>query len=147
MEQYTFQLAFTNPLYDPIQIRLTPSTQRDPHTNCAVYVPVPHFTVNALKDAWAYDDDEDEDHGSEDVSEEGSSTISGATRSTNAAGTLGKKSRLSVLGTLGGDKRKRDHGVEKRGNMSKVGIEVEILPDASGEVIVSDLHQRGDEGR
>lgn len=139
MKQYTFQLAFTNPLYDPIQIRLTPSTQRDPHTSSSVYIPVPHFTVNALKDAWAYDDDEEDDHCSEDVSEEGSSTISSATRATaaTASGTLNKKSRLSVLGALGGDKRKRDHGVEKRGNMSKVGLEVEILPDAVGEVLVS----------
>lgn len=62
--------------------------------------------------------------------------ISGATRSTNA-GTLGKKSRLSVLGTLGGERKKRNHGVEKRGNMSKVGLEVEVLPDVQGPVVVS----------
>lgn len=99
---------------------------------------MPHFTVNALKDAWAYDDEEEEEHGSEEASEEGSSVISGATRSTNT-GTLGKKPRLSVLGTLGGERKKRDHGVEKRGNMSKVGLEVEILPDAQGQVLVSDL--------
>ena len=129
-----------NPLYDPIQIRLTPTSRRDPHSTCSVYVPIPHFTVNALKDAWAYDEEEEEDHGSEEASEEGSSVISGATRSTNA-GTLGRKNRLSVLGSLGGERKKRDHGVEKRGNTSKVGLEVEVLPDAEGRVIVS-LHFR-----
>lgn len=139
--QYTFQLAFVNPLYDPIQIRLVPSTAKDPYTTTSIYVPVPHFTVNALKDAWAYDEDEeDEDHGgSEGASEGGSSTVSGTTRSGpgTGTGTLSKKSRLSMLGALagaGGDKRsKRDHGVEKRGNMSKIGIEVEVLPDAPSE--------------
>lgn len=99
--------------------------------------------MDARKDTWAYDDDDDDDH-AEEASEESSSVISGATRSTNTGSgtlTLGKKSRLSVLGTLGGggDKKKRDHGVEKRGNMSKVGLEVEILPDSTGEVIVSSL--------
>jgi dynactin-4 len=135
--QYTFQLAFINPLFDPIQIRLTPSAQRDPRATCSVFVPVPHFTVNALKDAWAYDEEEEDDHGSEGHSEEGSSTFSGPTKSsTSGPATLGKKSRLSVLGGLG-DKRKRDHGVERKGNISKVGVEVEILPEALGLIEVS----------
>jgi dynactin-4 len=136
-QQYTFQLAFINPLFDPIQIRLTASSQRDPHATCVVFVPVPHFTVNALKDAWAYDEEEEEEHGSEGHSEEGSSTFSGPTKSSiSGPGTMGKKSRLSVLGGLG-DRRKKDHGVERRGNISKVGIEVEILPGATGSVEVS----------
>jgi dynactin-4 len=133
-------LAFINPLFDPIQIRLTPSTQRDPHAACLVFVPVPHFTVHALKDAWAYDEEEEEeDHGSEGHSEEGSSTFSGPTKSsTSGPGTIGKRSRLSVRGGLGGgDRKKKDHGVERKGNISKVGIEVEILPGASGLIEVS----------
>jgi hypothetical protein len=101
-------------------------------------VPVPHFTVHALKDAWAYDEEEEEDHGSEGHSEEGSSTFSGPTKSsTSGPGTIGKKSRLSVLGGLGGgDKKKKDHGVERKGNISKVGVELEVLPDASGPIEV-----------
>jgi dynactin-4 len=50
---------------------------------------------------------------------------------------MGKRSRLSVLGGLGGSSRKRDHGVERKGNISKVGLEVEVLPDAVGVVEVS----------
>ena len=138
-DQYTFQLAFINPLFDPIQIRLTPSSRRDPHATCQVFVPVPHFTVHAQKDAWAYDEEEEEEHGSEGHSEEGSSTFSGPTKSSiSGPGTMGEKSRLSVLGGLGGsDRKKKDHGVERKGNISKVGVEVEILPDAVGLVEVS----------
>jgi dynactin-4 len=101
-------------------------------------VPVPHFTVHALKDAWAYDEEEEEDHGSEGHSEEGSSTFSGPTKSsTSGPGTIGKKSRLSVLGGLGGgDRKKKDHGVERKGNISKVGVELEVLPNASGLIEV-----------
>jgi len=126
-------------LFDPIQIRLTPSTQKDPHAKSSVFVPVPHFTVHALKDAWAYDEEEEEEHGSEGHSEESSSQFSGPTKSSiSGPGTISKKSRLSVLGGLG-DRRKKDHGVERRGNNSKVGIEVEILPEATGLVEVSGL--------
>jgi dynactin-4 len=102
-------------------------------------VHVPHFTVNALKDAWAYDEEDDADHVSEEASEEVSSTFSGPTKSSlSGPGTAGKRSRLSVLGGLGGNSKKKDHGVERRGNISKVGLEVEILPDAVGPVEVSE---------
>jgi len=88
--------------------------------------------VAALKDAWAYDDEEeDEDilpglEGSEGVSE-GSSTL----------GTLGRKSRKSVLGAGSvRDKKRGEVGVDKKGNVSKVGLEIEILPGGSGNVEV-----------
>jgi len=82
-----------------------------------------------LKDAWAYDEDEEEDdvlgiEGSEVASEGGSS----ATR----------RFRASILASSTLTHRKiREGGVEKRGNVSKVGIEVEMLPNASGPVDVS----------
>lgn len=102
---------------------------------------MPHFTVHALKDAWAYDEEEEEEHGSEGHSEESSSQFSGPTKSSiSGPGTISKKSRLSVLGGLG-DRRKKDHGVKRRGNISKVGIEVEILPGAIGLVEVSESTQ------
>lgn len=55
---------------------------------------------------------------------------------------MSKRSRLSVLGMSGGnvrDKRGREPGVEKKGNVSKVGLEVEIMPGARGAIEVSDL--------
>lgn len=119
-ETYTFQLALTNPLYDPIQIRLTrpPLPKHAPPEKCEVRIATPHFTCNASKDAWAYDDEEDGD-GSEDAA---------------GTGTMRKGGRLGVL--AGGSLRdkRREAGVEKRGNVSKVPIEVEISEQARGDV-------------
>lgn len=53
---------------------------------------------------------------------------------------LGQRSRLGVLGpNTSREKRKREGGVEKRGNVSKVAVEVELLPGASGPVEVAAL--------
>ena len=139
--QYTFQMAFTNPLYDPIQIRLTQPImpKNAPPANHHLHIPTQHFTVNAFKDAWAYDEDEeDEDilpglEGSEGLSEEGSTF-----------GTLGRRSRKSLLVTGSTrDKKRADGGVEKKGNVSKVGLEIEVAQGAIGRVEVS-WHQFDD---
>ena len=127
-------MAFVNPLYDLIQIRLTQPRPppNAPPVNHHLHIPTQHFTVAALKDAWAYDEEEeDEDilpalEGSEGYSEEGSTL-----------GTLGRKSRKSVLG--GGssrDKKRGEPGVEKKGNISKVGVEIEVSPEGRGAVEV-----------
>ncbi|WRT65526.1 uncharacterized protein IL334_002471 [Kwoniella shivajii] len=142
-ETYSFQLALINPLYDPIQIRLTqPHTPRNaPTPKCTVNIPTPHFTINALKDAWAYDEeDENEDilmGGSEaGLSEEGTTTT-GTTTTANATGTLSKKSRFSILANTGvgvSNKKLREGGVEKKGNMSKVNLDVELSKEAKGKI-------------
>jgi dynactin-4 len=145
VKQYTFQLAFTNPLYDPIQIRLTqphfksasPSTQQ-----VLVHIPTPHFTINALKDAWAYDEEEEdydgEFEGTEATSEDGPGSLTG-TGTGSGGGTLGRKARLNVLAG-GGERdkvREKKDGFERKGNVSKVGLELEVLPEAKGDVQVS----------
>ncbi|ORX36318.1 dynactin subunit 4 [Kockovaella imperatae] len=134
---YVYQLAFTNPLYDPIQIRLTqPYPPKDaPPINHHVHIPTQHFTVSALKEAWAYDEDDEDDDlpglegASEVPSDEGVSTV---------GGTLGRRNRISTLGTTSSglrEKRARgETGVEKKANMTKVLLEVEVLPDAKGDV-------------
>ncbi|WVW79965.1 hypothetical protein I302_101938 [Kwoniella bestiolae CBS 10118] len=147
-ETYLFQLALTNPLYDPIQIRLTqPHAAKDVNTWCNVSIPTQHFTINALKDAWAYDEEEEEGNddfligGSEaGFSEEGTTTTGGG----SGMGTLGKKSRLSILGGQGTKKgRDRETGVEKRSNTSKVILLVEVLPDNNtGDRVRFDLEVR-----
>lgn len=119
-----------------IQIRLTqPHPPKNaPPSNHHIHIPTQHFTVAPFKDAWAYDEEEEEDdylpalEGSEGVSEEGSSS----------RGTLGTRSRKSLLmsGSVR-DKKRGEGGVEKRGNTSKVGLEVEVLPGTSGPVEVS----------
>lgn len=116
--------------------------------NHRLFLPTQHFTVAALKDAWAYEEEEEEDlfgQGSEDASEEGS-TISG----TKGGSSMSKQSRLSVLGggssaaASGRDTKRekgREVGVEKRGNISKVVLEVEIMPGANGVLHVSLIHR------
>ncbi|WWC60123.1 uncharacterized protein I303_102687 [Kwoniella dejecticola CBS 10117] len=147
-EVYSYQIALTNPLYDPIQIRLTQphQTHKAPSPKFHLVIPTPHFTINALKDAWAYDEEDEEDDlvgvGSEaGFSEEGTAITSTTGTGTETAtgsgqGTLSRKSRLSILSSGKNDRRAKDRegGVEKRGNVSKVNLELEILPEAKGQV-------------
>lgn len=55
---------------------------------------------------------------------------------------VSKKSRMSVLGmgSVRDSKREkgREVGVEKKGNVSKVGLEVEVMPSAKGVLEVSE---------
>jgi dynactin 4 len=69
---YPFHLALTNPLYDPIQVRLSvqrmhvasappeggqpDKTRRPPF---ALSLPTSQFPVSAFAEAWEYEDDED----------------------------------------------------------------------------------------
>ncbi|WWC68801.1 uncharacterized protein I206_102736 [Kwoniella pini CBS 10737] len=147
-ETYSYQIALTNPLYDPIQIRLTTPHQpkKAPTPKFNLTIPTPHFTINAMKDAWAYDEeDEDEDFGGmiggseTGFSEEGTAITSNTgigTATGSGQGTFSKKSRLSILASGKNDRKNRDRegGVEKRGNISKVNLEVEILDDVKGKL-------------
>ena len=138
--QYTYQLAFTNPLYDPIQIRLHPSATPDPKSPLHIHLPTQHFTVNPLKDAWAYDDyelDDDPTGSGSQLSEEASSVAGRKPRSSLAGGTA-----KTLREVLSGSVRKREKdGVERKGNISMVGLEVEVDPRARGRVEV-DLEVR-----
>ncbi|KAK8861408.1 hypothetical protein IAR55_002227 [Kwoniella newhampshirensis] len=138
-EVYIYKLALTNPLYDPIQIRLTqPHGPRNaPQPNHHLHIPTQHFTINALKDAWAYDEEDEQDDpafgGSEaGVSEEGTVTSGTGT----GTGTLSKKSRLNVLagGSVREKRSRGETGVDKKGNTSVVGLEVEVSSEAKGKV-------------
>jgi hypothetical protein len=136
--QYTFQIAFTNTTLDTIQIRLTPLTKPQTH------VPTPHFVVAPPQDAWAYEDDADDYNALEDATEGTSEDGSVMTRNTSAVGTLSKRSRMSVLAGGSGSMREREKerrrvekDVEKKGNVSKVLVEVEVPPHAGGKVEVS----------
>lgn len=53
---YSFELAFTNPLYDPIHVRLA----LDP-TPFAAALSCSSFPINAFAEQWEYDDEEAED--------------------------------------------------------------------------------------
>lgn len=115
---YPFHLAFTNPLYDPIQVRLhvqrtlTPSSadgkQKAPF---AVTLPSSAFPIAAFAEAWEYEDDEDMfgDEGDYD-------------------GARGTKDR-------DGRARPRTVGVlERRANVTVVGGEVVLGKEARGNI-------------
>ncbi|KAG2743201.1 hypothetical protein P692DRAFT_20746796 [Suillus brevipes Sb2] len=124
-KSYPFHLALTNPLYDPIQVRLsvqrmhvtavTDSTapEKARRTPFAVSLPTSSFPVAAFAEAWEYDDD-DEMFGLED-DELGLEL--GRTRDKDGKG------KVKTVGVL-----------EKRANVTVVGGEVVIGKEARGHV-------------
>ncbi len=61
---YGFQLALTNPLYEPVQARVTvqkppmkQSIERPPY---AISLPCNPFPIGAFAEAWEYDDEEED---------------------------------------------------------------------------------------
>lgn len=113
-----FQLALTNPLYDPIQVRLAPQRVADGRSY-QVSLPTTPFSVAAFAEAWEYDDDEDM-FGIED--DELGIGIGDTER-----GTRGKvpRNRLKNVGVL-----------ERRANVTIVGGEVNIKPGFKGNIKV-----------
>ena len=69
---YSFHLAFTNPLYDPIQIRLAKAVapaqmaedaeaaERARRSTFQIQLPSAAFPVGAFAEAWEYDDEDDD---------------------------------------------------------------------------------------
>jgi dynactin-4 len=127
---YPFHLALTNPLYDPIQVRLSvqrmhvavsadgtvPDKARRPPF--AVSLPTTSFTVAAFAEAWEYEDDEDMFGVEDDELGLGSPRKSGKDKDGR-----GKTKTVGVL--------------EKKANLTVVGGEVVIGKEARGNVKVS----------
>ena len=126
---YSFHLAFTNPLYDPIQVRLAKATaapapgagsaepERTRRNTFQIQLPSAAFPVGAYAEAWEYDD-EDEDMFLDD--DDGMELV----------GDRGKKGR-------DGRGKARSVGiVEKRANVTIVSGEVLIPKEARGDVKV-----------
>lgn len=126
-KSYPFHLALTNPLYDPIQVRLsvqrmhvtaaTNSTapEKARRTPFAVSLPTSSFPVAAFAEAWEYDDDDDM-FGLED---DELGLEMGRTRDKDGKG------KVKTVGVL-----------EKRANVTVVGGEVVIGKEARGHVKV-----------
>lgn len=110
-----FQLALTNPLYDPIQVRLSPQRVTDGR-GFQVSLPLTPFSIGAFAEAWEYDDDEDM-FGVED-DELG---LDGG-RGTRDKGSRGKTKTVGVL--------------ERRANVTVVGGEVNVHRTYRGEIKV-----------
>ncbi|GAA5860096.1 hypothetical protein JCM1840_001882 [Sporobolomyces johnsonii] len=136
---YTFELSFTNPLYEPIHVRLAVARpgankvleegQPAPPPPFAVNLPSPSFPISAYAEDWEYEDDEEailrEEGGDDDE-----------------AGDVGaspkKKSRRGAPGI-----------VERRMNRTTVAMDVAIGRDVVGplraNMLVTYVYQ-SDEG-
>ncbi|KAF8158190.1 dynactin subunit 4 [Crassisporium funariophilum] len=121
---YQFHLALSNPLYDPIQVRLSvqrmhvstvsskggQSPEKARRPPFVVSLPTPSFPVAAFAEAWEYEDDEDM-FGIDD------DDLGRGGRETDGRG------RNRTVGVL-----------EKRANVTLVGGEVVIGKEARGNV-------------
>ena len=141
---YPFILSFTNPMYDPIQIRLNvlrsplpttttttaaptdesgttpqPEKRRPPF---AITLPPFTFSVAAFAEAWEYDD-EDEDDMAED---EHADPVDGRRHAPTSSGsTPSRGGKAKTVGVL-----------EKKANTTYIGGEVVIGKEAKGDVKV-----------
>lgn len=120
---YPFHLTFTNPLYDPIQVRLAAQrmhvtggdgtekdrSKRPPY---AVSLPSSAFAVAAFAEEWEYEDEDEDMYGLDD-------DYSLATRATRDE----HKPKTKAVGVI-----------EKRANLTTVGGEIVIGKDAHGPV-------------
>jgi dynactin-4 len=127
---YPFHLALTNPLYDPIQVRLSvqrmhvaasspkegTASEKARRPPFAVSLPTSAFPIAAFAEAWEYEDDDDDMFVVDD--EYGDA---GAKRGREKDG-RGKTKTVGVL--------------EKRANVTVVGGEVVIGKEARGNVKV-----------
>jgi len=119
---YPFQLAFTNPLYDPITVKV--SVQRTASTSgrrplFAVSLPSTPFTIAAYAEAWEYEDDEEMFNDDTDDIDEllEMRGLSGVEREGRG------KSKNKPVGVL-----------EKKANMTVVGGELVVGKDGKGDV-------------
>lgn len=97
-----FRLALTNPLYDPIQVRLSPQRVAEGGSGFQVSLPLTPFAIGAFAEAWEYDDDEDmfveDDELGLDVGK-GGGTRSGDRRGrAKHTGILERRANVTVVG-------------------------------------------------
>ncbi|KAM6494079.1 Dynactin subunit 4 [Amanita muscaria] len=127
-ESYSFHLALTNPLYDPIQVRLaTPRVHATSSSSgtqekarrppFGVSIPTSTFTVAAFAEAWEYDEDEEMYW----TDEEEFGGVGSNRGSRNKEGK--SKAKAKSVGVL-----------EKRANTTIVGGEVIIGKEARGRL-------------
>jgi len=135
---YPFVLSFTNPMYDPIHIRVNVLRSPLPTTTAAtdepgavqqekrrppfaITLPTHTFSVAAFAEAWEYED-EDEDM----VEGEHADPVDGrrqASASTSSGTTTTRGGKVKTVGVL-----------ERKTNTTRIGGEVVIGKEAQGDV-------------
>jgi dynactin-4 len=131
----SFTITITNPLYDSIQVRFQPYNPATyPNINRPSFhitLPQGFLSVAAFAEAWEYDEDDEEDMEQDqmvlDALEEGAGLADAV-----KVGTDGRAASRGKSGTIG--------VLEKRANMIRIGGEVAVSRDGSGEVKVSFSH-------
>lgn len=131
---YEFQLNLTNPLYDPIEVRLSVqrvhvstapggAAEKARRPPFAISLPTAKFPISPFAEAWEYEDDEDM-FGVEDDELGIGSTSSSMRASRDKDG----RTRPKTVGVL-----------ERKANKTVVGGEVVIGKEAQGNVKVRSL--------
>ncbi|KAG9103820.1 hypothetical protein FRC06_007798 [Ceratobasidium sp. 370] len=128
-----FSITITNPLYDSIQVRFqpyNPATYPNISRPCFhVTLPQGFLSVAAFAEAWEYDDEDEDDVDQDqmvlDALEGGAGLadavkIGGDARNVSASASRGKSGTICVL--------------ERRANMIRIGGEVAVSRDGTGDV-------------
>ncbi|KAG9123352.1 hypothetical protein FRC07_015059 [Ceratobasidium sp. 392] len=128
-----FSITITNPLYDAIQVRFqpyNPATYPNVSRPCFhVTLPQGFLSVAAFAEAWEYDDEDEDDVDQDqmvlDALEGGAGLadavkIGGDGKNASTSASRGKSGTIGVL--------------ERRANMIRIGGEVAISRDGTGDV-------------
>ena len=136
---YPFVLSFTNPMYDPIHIRLNVLRSPLPTTTAAtdepgaaqqekrrppfaITLPTHTFSVAAFAEAWEYDEEDDDDA----IEDEFADLVDGRRRAPTSTSTGTTRSgKVKTVGVL-----------ERKANTTYIGGEVVIGKEAQGDVKV-----------
>jgi len=121
---YAFQLALTNPLYEPIQVRMSvqrPPTKPGKRAPFAVSLPTSSFSISAFAEAWEYDDEEDAEIDDDDIED----MLAG--RLTEASPSVRDPEKKGASNTTVGV-------LERKANVTKIGGEVVIGRESAGNV-------------
>lgn len=121
--KYQFELTFVNPLYEPINVRLTvappepiPFHSEAPHqVPYAVHLLASEFSIAAFAEVWEYDDEDDaEGAGNDDLTEP------------KEVDETGKRNRLSAFGLSDSVRRRtlQSSVVTKKANRTTILVEV-----------------------
>ncbi|KAG8762972.1 hypothetical protein FRC12_008779, partial [Ceratobasidium sp. 428] len=129
---FPFSVTITNPLYDSIQVRFQPYNPATyPNTNRPCFhvtLPQGLLSVAAFAEAWEYDEDEDDADQDQMVLDalEGGAGLADAVKIGGDGKSMPTSASRGKSGTIG--------VLERRANMIRIGGEVAVSRDGTGDV-------------